>query len=349
MKKIKIFGQSFILILLLPFTLSCQSHLENNEIFIATWNVENLFDTEDDPFKNDSEFLPESKKQWTDDKLETKLTNLMRVINYMNDGCGPDILALQEVENINVVKRLLYKLNFRNYVLVYRESPDNRGIDVTLIYDRDIFNIVFADTIKVNLPEKQKTRHILYVVLNHKAKDKNLHIFVNHWPSRLGGQIKSEPNRIIAAKTLREKVDSLFLKDKNTNIIILGDFNDEPENTSISDILNAKKVDCNEENITSNELFNVAYKMYESGKGTYMYGSDWNMLDQIIISSSLIDKKDLDYLCDSFEIIQPEYMVQKGGNKIGAPIPTYSGNRYIGGFSDHFPVSAKFKFFEERK
>lgn len=349
MKKIKIFSLSFILILLIPFTLSCQSHLENNEIFIATWNVENLFDTEDDPFKDDSEFLPESKKQWTDDKLETKLTNLMRVINYMNDGCGPDILALQEVENINVVKRLLYKLNFRNYVLVYRESPDNRGIDVTLIYDRDIFNIVFADTIQVNLLVKQKTRHILYVVLNHKARNENLHIFVNHWPSRLGGQVKSEPKRIIAATTLRQKVDSLFQIDKNTNILILGDFNDEPDDISISKILNAKNYDCQENNITSAELINLAYKIYESGKGTYMYGSDWNMIDQIIISSSLVDKKNIDYLCVSFEIIQPDYMVQKEGDKIGAPIPTYSGNRYIGGFSDHFPVAAKFKFLEERK
>jgi len=345
----KIINLLLILFLLLPFSISCQINQHKDTIFIAAWNVENLFDTEDDPIKNDSEFLPASKKQWTEDKLEQKLSNLVRVINFMNDGCGPDILALEEVENINVVKRLLYKLPYRDYVIVYRESPDERGIDVTLIYDRDIFKIISADTLRVNLPNGAKTRYILHVTLNHKLSNTNLQIFVNHWPSRLGGQVKSEPNRIAAAKVLKGKVDSLLSINDKEQIIILGDFNDEPDNTSIKEILNAKEFNCESTNIQPKELINLAYKSFLSGKGTYLYGSDWNMLDQIIISSSLFDRMNLDYICDSFEIIQPSYMVQKSGEKIGAPIPTYSGNKYIGGFSDHYPVGAKFYFIKERK
>lgn len=345
----KIINLYVILTLLLPLTISCQSNQHTDTIFIAAWNVENLFDTEDDPLKNDTEFLPTSKKQWTEDRLEQKLTNLVRVINYMNDGCGPDILALEEVENINVVKKLLYKLQYRDYVTVYRESPDERGIDVTLIYDRNIFNIISVDTLKINLPNGAKTRYILHATLNHKLSNTILQIFVNHWPSRLGGQVKSEPKRITAAKVLRRKVDSLFSKNDKEQIIILGDFNDEPDNISIKEILNAKEFDCEKENVRPKELINLSYKKFLNGKGTYLYGSDWNMLDQIIVSSSMFDKTKLDYICDSFEIIQPSFMITKSGEKIGAPIPTYSGNRYIGGFSDHYPVGAKFKFIKERK
>lgn len=349
MKKIKIIYFLFVLLFFLPLGNSCQNLKNNDTIYIVTWNVENLFDAEDDPLKNDSEFLPNSKKEWTEDKLETKLINLMRVINYMNNSCGPDIIAMQEVENINVVKQLIYKFPERDYIVVHRESPDDRGIDASLIYDRNIFGIVSVDTIRVKLPTNSNTRYILHVTLHHKLSNSNLHIFVNHWPSRIGGQFKSEPNREAAAKTLRTAVDSLFNLNENEQIIILGDFNDEPENISIKEILRVEEFDCEKENFTPKTLFNLAYNKYKLGEGTYLYGSDWNMLDQIIISSSLVNKKNLDYVCNSFEIIKPSYMINKTGNRIGAPIPTYSGNKYIGGFSDHFPVGAKFILKNERE
>lgn len=342
MKTISIIYSFLILLFFIPLASRCQNYVDNDTIYIATWNVENLFDTEDDPLKNDSEFLPTSKKQWTEDKLETKLTNLMRVINYMNNGCGPDILAMQEVENIGVVKRLTYKLGGRDYVVVYRESLDERGIDVTLIYDRSVFGIVNVDTLRVKLPIGTNTRYILHVTLNHKKSNTNLHLFVNHWPSRIGGQKKSEPNREAAAITLRAAVDSLFTINKNEQLIILGDFNDEPEDISIKEILNASEFNCNNADIAPKSLFNLAFNTYKLGEGTYLYGKDWNMLDQIIVSTSLLDKKNLDYVCNSYEIIKPPYMVYETGERVGAPIPTYSGNRYIGGFSDHFPVGAKF-------
>ncbi len=345
----KIIKLTIILIPIFCINYYSQQFSYNHDIYIANWNVENLYDTEDDPIKNDNEFLPNGKKEWTESKLETKLNNLKKVIEYMNDGNGPDILALQEVENINVLKRLLYKLNFRDYVPVYRESPDERGIDVTLIYDRKVFRVISANSINVKLPGGDKTRDILYVKLCHLRSKKILHVFVNHFPSRSGGKSQSEIKRIIAAKILKEKIDSLFSLNNKENIIVLGDFNDEPDDISIKEILDVEDFDCNMKINLEGRLLNLSYKDFKSGKGTYLFRNDWNMLDQIIISSSLIDKKNLDYMCSSFEIIQPDFMFEKSEKRKRAPVPTFLGNKYIGGFSDHYPVVAKFTFFKERE
>lgn len=349
MKKIYVVNLVIISLLFLSSNIACRSQSDNDTIFIATWNVENLFDTEDDPLKNDNEFLPLGKKEWTEDKLETKLNCLARVINYMNNGRGPDILAIQEVENINVTKRLLYKLDRGDYVAAYRESPDERGIDVTLIYDRKKFNIISVDTLRVNLPNKRNTRYILQAILNFKSNNDTINIFVNHWPSRSGGNAKTEPFRIIAAKILRDRVESVFKTNPKANIIILGDFNDEPEDVSIKDILKTKNLDCNKKEFSSYDLYNLSIKKYKSGEGTFFYKGNWKMLDQIIISSSLIDKNKLDYICDSFEIVKPFFMITKENQKYFKPFPTYKGNKYLGGFSDHFPIAAKFIYLKERK
>ncbi len=333
------------------FIILIQSQVYSNRLgtgedtlYIASWNVENLFDTEDNPIKNDDEFTPEGSKQWTFERLEQKLDNLERVINYMNDGCGPDILCLQEVENIWVAKRLVYRLNYRDYVVAYRDSPDERGIDVTVIYDRNIFSVLNVDTFTVKLPEGDKTRYIMLVELMHKKNKEIIYLLGNHWPSRSGGREKSEPNRLAAARTVRNVIDSLMNLNKDSNIIILGDFNDEPDNKSISKILKAHN---NLEN--SDDLINTSYEKFKNGEGTYYYRKDWNMIDQIIISKALVDNRGLDYVPNSFEIVRPEYMIQQEGDYKGAPLRTFAGNRYFGGFSDHFPIAAKFYFTKERK
>ncbi|MGK9475878.1 endonuclease/exonuclease/phosphatase family protein [Melioribacter sp. OK-6-Me] len=318
--------------------------MSEDTLYVASWNVENLFDTEDNPLKNDDEFTPEGSKQWTDERLEQKLENLERVINYMNDGCGPDILCLQEVENIWVAKRLVYRLNYRDYVIAYRDSPDERGIDVTVIYDRSIFSVLNVDTFSVKLPEGDKTRYIMLVELMHKKSKEKIYLLGNHWPSRGGGREKSEePNRLAAARTVRNVVDSLMNLNKDSNIIILGDFNDEPDNESITKILKAHNIE------NYNDLINTAYEKFKNGEGTYYYRKDWNMIDQIIISKALVDNRGLDYVTNSFEIVRPEYMVQQEGDYKGAPLRTFAGNRYFGGFSDHFPVAAKFYLIKEKK
>jgi predicted extracellular nuclease len=322
---------------------------ENGKSFyVASWNVENLFDTYDEPLKDDAEFLPESEKQWTDARFDQKLSNLAKVVNYMNDGCGPDVIGLVEVENMNVVKLLAYKLRDRDYVIAHRESPDERGIDCALMYDRKVFSIVMVDTIRVILPSGYNTRYILHVTLNHLSSHSNIHFIVNHWPSRRGGEAKSEPNRWAAAIALKTVVDSLLTLNKNEQIILMGDFNDEPNNSSISKILHAKNFDCKPGEKKSHYLLNLSFEKFLNGEGSYLFGSDWNMIDQLIVSPALSDNKGVDYLCNSFEVIKPEFMLSKSENRIGGPFPTYSGNRYFGGFSDHFPVGAKFIFYNSK-
>ena len=317
-----------LLLLLLVNPLFAQK--DTTVLYVASWNLENLFDTFDDTDKNDEDFLPDGYKKWTDERLEVKYENLSKVIRFMNDGKGPDILAVQEVEHKSLLKNLLLK-HFRddNYKIAYAESPDKRGIDNGLIYNADKFEFVSQKELEVVLPSKYPTRLILWVKLKYQTEIIN--VFVNHWPSRRGGQEKSEPNRVAAAKILRKAVDEIKNSSEDENIIILGDFNDEPENKSVNDVLNVK----NDEYLT-----NLSFFDYKDGLGTYRYRGNWNMLDQIIVNNSLLTGNFVTAEA-SFKVLKPEFIVQKEGNYKGTALPTYGGRKYLGGYSDHYPVSIK--------
>lgn len=329
----------FLSVMILPFVLTAQT-VRRDSFYVASWNLENLYDTVNDTLKNDEEFLPGSAKRWNDERFDRKLDNLVKVINYMNNGCGPDILALEEVENINVVKRLIYKMRDRDYIVVHRNSPDKRGIDVALIYDRNIFSIESVASLHVELPNGNPTRDILHAVLIFKKNKEKIHLYTNHWPSRIGGEEKSNINRVTAAKVLKSSLDTLARTSPKSNIIILGDFNDEPNNESVQSVLGAKDFECIKGR--NNGLLNLSYKKFLNKEGSYLYGGKFDMIDQIIISSTYLDGKNSEYLCDSFSVIKPPFMVFDKGKRKGGAIPTYSGTEYIGGFSDHFPVGAKF-------
>ena len=341
---------SAIIILLLLFVTFTTAQIKeyDNSFYVASWNVENLFDTFNDPNTNDEDFLPESNNQWTEDRYLQKLTNLAKVINYMNNGCGPDVLGLVEVENINVLKWLTYKFKDRDYIIAHRDSPDLRGIDAALIFDRKVFGIVDIDTIRVNIPTGTPTRYILHVTLKLLRDNSVVHFFINHWPSRRGGEVKSEQNRIAAARTLRKELDKLFMNDKNSNVIMMGDFNDEPNNKSIIQVLKANDFVC-ENRKYEGELLNLSYSVQKKGEGSYLFGSTWNMIDQMIISPSLNDGHNLEYICNSFTVIKPEFMIAKEGDRKNGPLATYSGNRYLGGYSDHFPIGASFILVSDKK
>lgn len=344
MKKLQIILAIYLLFFCFPSFVHSQLNGTRDTIYVANWNVENLFDTIDDPDKNDADFLPTSERNWDETRFDSKIKNLTRVINYMNSGCGPDILGLQEVENINVVKMLVYQLRDRDYVIAHRDSPDERGIDAAMIYDRKIFDIIDLNAIHVTIPSGYPTRDIIHGVFLHKVSNSRLHVFVNHWPSRRGGEKKSEINRIAVAKLLRSKVDSLAKDNSDNQIIIMGDFNDEPTNESIENDLGAKYYNCVNNDRTPGTLVNLAYKRKTNNEGSYLFGSQWNMLDQIIVSPQFFDSNKLEYLCDSFEIVKPPFMVTTEGSKKGGPFATYTGTKYLGGYSDHFPVAAKFYF-----
>ena len=316
--------------------------ITRTSIFVANWNMENLFDTNDDPNKNDEWFTPSSEINWNEEKLEHKLANLARVIKFMNNGKGPDILGVEEIEHEDLLIDLIKKYVKKNYYeIAFAESPDKRGIDNGLIYNRNLFDLVHIEPLRVLLTDNKFTRDILFVKLKGRKTNEIFNIFVNHWPSRRAGLKKTEKYRITAAKTLMSKIKNIIKNDSSSNIIVLGDFNDLPSNISIKQILGAKEVNCNPSNNTS-LLYNIVYKLFQQGLGTTKYKDHWNMLDQIIISKGLLDKKAPDYKCNSFRIIKPEYMITKSGKYKGTARPTYGGRKYLGGYSDHFPIGAEF-------
>jgi endonuclease/exonuclease/phosphatase family metal-dependent hydrolase len=250
---------------------------------------------------------------------------------------------MSETETKEVVTDLVNStIKNLNYKVVRIQSPDERHISTALIYKSDNFNLLNAVGDTVHLENNHPTRLILHVSLLTNNND-TLHVFVNHWPSRLGGEEASEINRIAAAKTLRASVDALLKNNPMTNIVIMGDFNDEPDNNSIKRDLNAEEFICDSANF-SYTLHNLAWEKKRSGQGTLKYHDQWDLLDQIIVSSADVQSthNSFNYLCGSFTIFKPEYMVETAANFVGGPLPTYGGNRYLAGYSDHFPVFAKF-------
>jgi hypothetical protein len=342
----KNFFLGFIFILGSVFV-RCQS--QDDTLYLAFWNFENLFDTIDDPSINDEAFLPDGEMEWTEDRLDKKIYNLARIIRIMNDGRGPDLLGVCEIENQAVLEKMVNTyLSDLDYKIAYIESPDNRGIDNGLFFKSNKFTLlnVQADTVK--LSDGWPTRLIFGVNLL-TNENKKITVFVNHWPSRSGGQTESEPKRIAAACTLRSAVDRIFQRDSNANIFIIGDFNDDPVNVSVMETLKAHPIICDSltseyEFSSGSELYNLSYESYEKGEGSFKYKDDWNMLDQIIVSGSIIVGDDLNYICNSFEVFKPELIITRSGQYEGTPFPTYGGRRYLGGYSDHFPVVSKFKF-----
>ncbi len=336
MKTIKIF---FAFVILVSLPLFAQSG--DKSFFVASYNVENLFDTIDDPTIDDAQFLPSDESKWDTEKYTTKLKNLAKVIDAMNDGKGPDILGLIEVENLGVIRDLFAGVkNGKNYEIVHFDSPDGRGIDVALVYNKNLFTLVKADTAVVTLPSNWPTRSILHATL--KSTDGvTRHFFVNHWPSRRGGAEKSEDSRIAAAMRLKTETDKVFQEDAKANIVIMGDFNDEPTDKSIVDYLKAPSYSCPAAALVpSDQLFNIAAVKKSKGEGSYKYQGQWNMIDQMIISGNLANTG---YVCDSYNIFNPEFMQQKGGKYEGSSLPTFGGKKYLGGYSDHFPIYAIFK------
>lgn len=344
-----------LFILLLTFFLSSSvfsncSSSPNEYIFVAFWNLENLFDTLDDPLKNDDDFLPSGNYEWTVERLERKMYNLARVIRSMNDNNGPDILGVCELEHQYLLDSMsnnfLYDFGYKSVAI---ESPDNRGIDNGLMFKSDKFKLLSVRGDTVILSDRYSTRLILHVTLQSLNKD-TLEIFVNHWPSRRGGQEQSEPNRIEAATTLRNSIDRILRKNPSSKIIVLGDFNDEPTNTTILKTLKAMPLICDSVDAKGlieeqeNDLFNTSYQLYADGVGSFKYREDWNMLDQIILSRELITGKALYYDCGSFEVYKPDIMITRSGQFQGTPFPTFGGRRYLGGYSDHFPVTAIIKY-----
>jgi predicted extracellular nuclease len=306
---------------------------------IAFYNVENLFDTIDDPGINDADFLPDSRIPWTSERYELKLDHLGQVMSDLSRPKPAAMIGLCEVENKAVLNELLKSpsLVTYQYRFVHRESPDERGIDNALVYDPNQFQPVYVRNIFVDLQAEPEdlTRDILYVKgFSKRSKGDTLHVFVNHWPSRSEGQEASEPKRMRAAEVLKTVTDSIMAANPQELIVIMGDLNDEPSNKSVAKVLNALPPAGNPE---GNKLYNLMEPLYREGKGT-LYYKDWDLFDQIIISGNFWNKnKGLAYSGNQGSIFSADYLLFTNKEGVSRPNRT-AAKEYYGGYSDHLPV-----------
>ena len=319
------------------------------------WNVENLFDIVNSPRRTEKleRTLKNELKGWTQDILDLKINRLSKIISKINQSHGPDILGLCEIENRHVlellVKIIRQQLPSRNYKIVHADTEDRRGIDVAFIYDKNKFEVekdnktgkdlVFSHFVM----KREATRDILQVNFKTKPSGKRLVLIGNHWPSRSGGQYESEPYRIVAGETLgyfHQRILDVNEKDddRNTAILAMGDFNDEPFNRSITDyalstgsLLKVKLAD-------NPRFYNLIWSLMTNSVGTFYFNNFPNLLDQFMISKGIVAKKYFQIKNNSTEIIRFPEMVQ---GKYEIPInfgrPSEKLNKK--GFSDHFPIA----------
>jgi hypothetical protein len=337
----------FLVVFLLHLTVS--SHAQDlkypqNGLTVAFYNVENLFDTINDPSKDDVAYLPTSQVPWTAERYLAKLDNIGRVIAAMDTPDYPHILGLSEIENRSVLEDLAanHFIADAAYDIIHYEGPDRRGIEVALFYRPDVFNPIYSEPIHVKWEGMghSNPRDILYVK-GIVAPADTLHLFVNHWSSRWGGQETSEHLRIGTATVLRAVIDSLLSANINSNIIVMGDFNDNPDDASLFSYLKAFSPDGE---IKQGDLYNLTLIPYIEGKGTSFYNNNWDFFDQIILSSNLIDPVQNGWKSGEIEVIKKDWMLYsppRGGQP--RPNRTATGRTYFGGYSDHLPVMVRFK------
>jgi predicted extracellular nuclease len=324
--------RAFLFFVLLATSLSFSSSLSGREFYIASWNVENLFDTVDDPgLEGDEEYTPEAPKKWTPERLDIKLNNQAKIISKMNGGRGPDVLGVCEVENRTVVEMLVAKLAplGRKYEIVHQDSPSDRGIDCALIYDANIFQLVDH---QFHFVDAAKTRDIVEARLRHDGAD--LYVFMDHWPSRGN----DEWQRCLAAAVLRKRLDAILAADPKADFLLLGDFNDESENVSLTKFL---LVAPTPENLPAGSLVDTAAHIQVEGTGTFVYENKWDLLDHIIISPGLLDNAGYHWKPNSTERIDFPELIFKPNfpGAIERPNASFNRDRFFEkGYSDHLPV-----------
>ena len=296
---------------------------------IAFYNLENLFDTIDDPDTLDDDFTPDGRKKWNVKRYNRKLKKLTSVISQIGEektDNAPVIVGVAEVENEKVLIDLINgkELAEHNYGIAHHDSQDERGIEVALLYQKKHFELLDSKAVPLLLYNEEGaqdyTRDILYV--KGKLKGELVHILVNHWPSRRKGTLETEPKRIKAAQTVHEIINTI---DSEARIMIMGDFNDNPNSPSIK------------QHLVTENFYNPFESLYNKGKGTATHDNDWYLFDQIIFSRNFFDEEN-DLVYRRAEIFEEHFLKSWKGKRKGSPFRTYIGKWHQGGFSDHFPV-----------
>lgn len=309
---------------------------------VGFYNLENLFDTLNTEGVSDSEFTPDGPKKYNGKIYADKLTKLATVISEMATEVTPDgpaLLGVSEIENRSVLEDLARQplLAKRNYRILHYDSKDARGVDVAMFYNPKYFTPDTTASLFIQLPGGTKdayyTRDVLYV--KGKLDGETIHVYVNHWPSRSGGEKRSAPARIAAATICAEHIRMVRKTEPQARVILMGDLNDDPTNESIAGILNGKYT---QEETGKSDLFNPWYDLYRKGFGTVAYQDAWGLFDQILISQPWLNKTQNGYFFYKPQIFRKEYMVENQGRYKGYPMRTWDGNMYRGGYSDHFPT-----------
>lgn len=310
---------------------------------IAFYNVENLFDTINDPSTFDDDRTPQGKDRWGTKFYDDKLNKIAKAIDSIGRKHlkkAPTLIGLAEIENRAVLEDLINNPHLINkdYGIIHFDSPDARGIDVALLYRRNIFipsgfdkRVLYLVDSRTN--KRQYTRDQL--VVSGLLDGDEISLIINHWPSRRGGEALSEYKRIAAARLNKKIIDSLKLGNPEAKIITMGDFNDDPYNKSIRNVLNGKG---EKTALDSLSLYNPMLQMTKKGAGTLAYRDSWNLFDQILLSPSLVKKSGGDFYFWKAGIFNPDFLISEKGRYKGYPFRSYANGNYVGGYSDHFPV-----------
>ena len=310
---------------------------------IAFYNVENLFNTQNDSLVFDDERTPYGKYHWTQKRYQKKIENISQVISKIGfgvTGTTPDIIGLCEVENSELIQDLINHSHLvdNEYGIVHSDSPDERGIDVALVYKKTTFLPTSFKSVRLLLFDEEGYRNYTrdQLVVGGLLDDEEIFIIVNHWPSRGGGEMRSKPNRIKAAQLNKRLMDSLRYLNPKVKIISMGDFNDDPVDDSLKKVL---KSVGNPKSVDSTSLYNPMEKLFNKGIGTLAYRDRWNVFDQMLLTPNFLSKNK-GYFFWKAGIFNPDWLKNKEGRYRGYPYRTYVGTTYLGGYADHFPVYA---------
>lgn len=321
-----------------PETLQIETKLSEETLLF--YNVENLFDALDDSLTNDDEFTPFGTKNWNAHKLNNKLRSIYKVLIAAGKWSPPALVCFAEIENEYSLQQLIHTTPLKelDYKVLHYESPDKRGIDVALIYRRSVFEVLESEPIEISFPfdTNKSTRDILYVK-GLIMKD-TIHLFINHWPSRWGGVESSAPYRMQASKVLKKRIDSVLTVDTLSNVLVLGDFNDEITDQSLQNLLSGSR-DTESCLVPLDKTFSPAVE------GTIKYNRRWYTFDHAFASRSLVAKRaNLEIVDNESVVFSPEFLLIEDSQGLGfKPHRTYNGPNYIGGYSDHFPIFVKIR------
>ncbi len=358
----------YLILALLLSLVACSAQGGGKQTFIVGfYNLENLFDTYDDPVKNDQEFLPDGSNQWTEVKYQKKLHNIARVIASMAETNGRfhTILGVSEVENRLVLEDLVAQPEIAdvNYQIVHYDSPDNRGIDVALLYNPSNFTLLDSEaipytfdseTIEFDMDKESqarfRTRDVLMV---HGLLDgEQFAVYVAHLPSRIGG--KGGDLRSRGAEIIYNHAMGMMEKYPGIKIAVMGDMNDNPTDESMVTYMRGKETPAE---VGETDFFSPFLSMLKAGYGSLAYQGTWNIYDIILVNEPLLNGGDGTLRIRTTGnangkkaskkagkegnygvVYRQDWMIQQSGQYKGTPFRTFSNGSFIGGFSDHLPT-----------